>query len=1380
MAQGTQVKRMCVPVKNDARLSHPRKSFMHGLRITAIALIGLVCAGVASADSLALMSGSGQRGLGGSASVQPLVVEVRNVDGAVIAGRTINWSSSNGFVPSANSSVTDANGRASVNFTFGNYGTTNILASDSVGGTSMQAPETATGQDSITLISGNGQTGQAGTAGSQPIVVQVLDAAGNAVVGRTVNWSDTTAYTHVSAATSTTNASGFASMTFTYFDGPPVAAGTPAGILATNSIGGQSVTASVTEIGTNVLTITSGLQVNGLVGQTSAPIVAHVADWQGNPIAGATVTWSSPATGVFNLSSTSTITDASGNASITAQYIGATGDDIITADHNGFSLDVHFYLQTQTHIDVLSPNPIIGSPNTASSTPMAIQDFNKDGTPRVGDTITWSVQSGDAVPNAPTSVTDATGKATMGFTFGTLLTQFLPTDSRGVSKGVLVNPSVSGQSVQLVSGAGQTGLSQSAAASPVVMRVVDQAGVPQAGVTVNWTQYANGTFGFQGNVVYTSPTTTVSDAAGLVQATFKFGAVGKIAIRAELLSTLGSAAIVTSYGSETLTVLSGSGQSGLVGTHGAQPVVVVFRDQAGNPLANKTITWAVTNGNAVLDATSSLTNASGQASIGFTYGAAASINNISASATSSNASVGQISVDAFVTGVGANSLSLISGNGQTGVIGAAGAQPLVVEVRDAAGNPVAGRTINWTYGAGIASATAPSSIAGANGRASVGFLYAANPGPTTITATDSVNGQAVNFNLTGIQLDDHVRILSGDGQTGLPSTPGQPIVIEFRDPVTNLPLSGQTVIWSVASGPATLGAVTTSSDANGLVHANFNFGATPGTSIIQATGAGGPTHGMLQATVVTLGNNQALTIVSGNNQTLIGSTTSAPLIVQLKDTFNAPVVGATINWTATNGTLNAASSVTDANGKASNTVSASGTGPVTVQANSTRASAPVTFNFTNGLVKLPGLTPEQTATAGALDNACPALANKPNLTPQEADLLAQCQALSASSGVNTGATVAALNQLLTKTTQVQSTASSVAAVTQFQNIDARLNALRSGSQTSSLGGLSFNGADGIIPIGALLNGFLSATDNKKDAAADAGFSKWGLFVTGTLGHGAARPGTLSPGYDYDTNGLTFGIDYRKQDNWIFGAALGYSRQDTDLSQSAGSVGMTGYSLSAYNTFTFKKTWYIDSVITLGHNSFDLSRRIAYTLPLPDGTSMTVNQTATSHPGGDFREAALTFGGDFHKEAWNFSPYGQLIYSRLGFDSYSETLQNGPGSGLGLAVNARSVTGLTSILGTRVSFSHSANWGVIVPTASLEWNHEFKSDPQAINAQFIFDPTHTPIKIFGDASDSDYFRLGLGFSAVLPHGESAFLLYERTLDRNGLSQYNIAVGMRLEF
>ena len=1385
MPQPTQVRSLLAG--GNARVPQTRSSLPHKLWIAALALIGLVSATTASADSLAMLSGGGQSGLIGQSGSKPLVIELRNVDGAVIPGRTISWATSNGFQLGTASSVTDANGQASVNFTFGNYGTTDIVATDTTSNASMLAPEYSVGSDSITLISGGGQSGLANTVATQPIVVEVRDAAGQRLSGRTVNWADQTAYTQVNTATSITNASGQASMGFTFLQTPPAVAGTAVPIRATNSVGGQFVAITETPVGFPYATLVSAHTISGVYGSTSGPIVVKVQNVDGTPVAGAVINWADRVDAGQHLdgtlvtpSSTSTTTDANGLTSITVNYVGCGSGDVEASFGTLQQVDVPYTAVCTGSLTLLSPKPLSGAPSSASTSPIVFQARNQDGTVWAGATMTWSTGTGDAVPNATSSVIDASGRATMGFTFGTVFSTICATLPNGLSacENLQTTPT---ESIQLVSGEAQVGTAGAPGAQPLVVEVLDGSGNPVAGRIINWSQAG---LDPPSTSVALSTTSSTTDASGRTSVSFTYQQPGRTIITAIDSNTSAALPIrVTAVGMDTFAVITGTNQSGLVGTHSAQPLVAELRDGAGNPVVGVSVHWGTNSplAGCALDSSSSVTDASGRVSMGFTYGSTAGICSWEADDPASRARAEFSAIT-----VGADALNLIAGNGQSGSNGAHSVQPLVVEVRDAVGSAVAGRTITWTGQAAGSTPDAPTSVTGVNGRALMGFTFNAGnstSSTSTITANDTTAGHTAVFNISTNKAQGHAVIVSGGGQAGQANTSGQPIVLQLFDESGAVDGNGDgNVTWSVLSGPATLTSSTTTTDANGHVTASFNFGATPGTSIIQASGTD-PNAQFVQITVVTLANNQSLTIVSGNNQTLVGGTTSAPLVVQLKDVNNAPVVGASIDWTVANGHLGSASSVTDASGKASNTVSASGTGPVSVQADSTRAGASVTFNFSAGLAELPGLTPAQAATATAIDNACASLANKPNLSPQEADLLAQCEALNASSSVNSGSTVNALNQLLTKTTQVQSTAASVAAITQFQNINARLTALRSGSQTSSLSGLAFNGSGGMVPVGALLDGFLSASGNSKDASskdAGAGFDKWGLFVTGMLGHGAARPGSVTPGYDFDTNGLTFGIDYRKQENWIFGAAVGYSRQDTDLAQKQGSVGMTGYSLSIYNTFTLKKIWYLDSVLTLGHNNFDLSRRIAYTLPLPNGTSEIVDQLATSQPGGNYREAALTFGGDFHKDAWNFSPYGQVIYSRLGFDAYQESLQGGAGSGLGLSVDARTVTGLTSILGTRISFSHSADWGVLVPTASLEWNHEFKSDAQAIEAQFIYDPTHTPIKIVGDATDSDYFRLGFGISGVFPQGRSAFLLYEKTLARSGLSQYNIAVGLRLEF
>lgn len=1344
-----------------------------------LALLLLLLSTNAWADSLVVMSGAGQSGLGGSAASQPIVVQARNVDGQVVAGRTINWTTSNGFILGASSSATDANGLASVTFTYGSPGTTAIVASDPAGATSAQALVTSTGSDSIILISGGGQSGKAGTTSAQPIVVEVRNASGNPVVGRSVGWSDQTSYTRVASPTSTTDSAGRASMTFTYLQGPAAVDGAVATIRATNTAGGQAVDATARVLGFDVLRMVSVQSQSGLVGSSGSPLTVQLTDWNGTPVAGATVIWYERlSSGLVSLSATSSVTDANGNTSITFQYV-RPGTGEITAEYGPSATDMRFVSVGSDHMVLISPNNTYGAPGTHSTSPIVVEVRDVNNNPIPGRTIHWLTYIGDAVADAPTSVTDAAGRTSMGFTHGTVLSLISghdptilnatdPQPNWAADADTWSNPTnpANQNTFRMISGSGQTGLAGTAGAQPLVVEILDASGNPVVGVQVF--------YNISGNIVL-DPAASFTDASGRASKNFTYGGPGQTMIQAarNFGTPSGTAAYVqfhvTATGIDTMMPISGNAQSGLVGTHSAQPLVTELRNASGQPVVGRTITWIVNGGNAVFDAPTSLTDASGRASMGFTFGPTASINGLEARDTTTGVHTGY-----FASGVGADAISQISGSGQTGLAGSAGAQPLVVEVRDAAGAPVTGRTIHWSTVTGDAVAASPASVTDGSGRASMTFTRGISPN-STLVATDSSTGQQVQFFIVASQAVGSGLIVSGNGQSGLPGTAGpQPIVIELRSP-TNAPLPGQAVAWSVLSGPATLSAVSNITDAAGRASASFNFGATPGTSIIQARDVA--TGQLLQAAVTALGNNQALSVVSGDAQTLVANTTSEPLVVLLKNFANAPVVGATVSWTTSGGTLASATTVTDANGRSSNTVTTTVAGAVTVQANSVLAASPITFTLTTGLADLPNLTPEQEGVAEALDNACPALADLATLSPEQADLLARCQDLSAAAGINGGATAAALDELLADTAQAQSDTAAVAIGAQVQNVNMRLLALRSGSATSGTNGLTFTGPGGMIQLGSLMNAL--AGDEKSPQKAET-FSRWGFFATGNIGRGEADANRSSPAYDYDISGVTAGIDYRQRDNLVIGAALGYTQQDTELAGSQGEVSMSGWSLSGYSTYSFKELWYVDGVVTVGSNQFELTRRISYTLPTPGGGTTSINQLATGKPDGDLFSTALTFGGDFHKGAFGFSPYGQLVYSRMGFDAYSETLRSGPGSGLGLAVESRDIRALTGILGARMTMTHSADWGVFAPTASFEWNHEFKDDPDAIAARLIYDPTNTLISITGEPMDSDYLRIGIGMSLVLTRGRSGFLMYQHMVARDGQSQDNLSLGLRIEF
>jgi uncharacterized protein with beta-barrel porin domain len=362
--------------------------------------------------------------------------------------------------------------------------------------------------------------------------------------------------------------------------------------------------------------------------------------------------------------------------------------------------------------------------------------------------------------------------------------------------------------------------------------------------------------------------------------------------------------------------------------------------------------------------------------------------------------------------------------------------------------------------------------------------------------------------------------------------------------------------------------------------------------------------------------------------------------------------------------------------------------------------------------------------------------------------------------------------------EVQSRTGRAAIDAQYENIKARMAALRQGTAGANASALTLTGAGGRVPVSGLLAALLGDDAPARD---DPGFSRWGWFVSGNVGRGESDATSLAPRYDFDIEGITLGVDFRKSDHLVLGGAIGYTAQDTDLAGGRGSVGMDGVGLTAYASWYRADSWYFDNSISFGNNDFDLVRRIAYTVPLPGGGSASVDQAMRVATGGSDFSVASTLGRDFHREAWAYGVYGRALYSRLRFDGFTEHADDAQaGSGLGLRVDARSVSSLSTVLGGKLDYAHSAAWGVLMPHVELEWQREHRSDPDAFRAVFVDDPTGTPIVVVGDAMDASYLRFGLGVSLVLKHGRSGFVNYTKVVGREGLAQDNLALGIRVEF
>ncbi|MEO7252240.1 MAG: autotransporter domain-containing protein, partial [Arenimonas sp.] len=721
-----------------------------------------------------------------------------------------------------------------------------------------------------------------------------------------------------------------------------------------------------------------------------------------------------------------------------------------------------------------------------------------------------------------------------------------------------------------------------------------------------------------------------------------------------------------------------------------------------------------------------------------------------------------------------------SGNNQSAPTSTTLPAPLVALAKNNGIN-ARGVNVNWAVTAGSATLSTPSSVTDVNGLASVNVTLGATPGTVTITGTRADDGTAIATFTATATLVRTLTVSSGNNQSAPTSTTlPAPLVALAKNNGINA--SGVTVNWAVTSGSATLSTPSSVTDVNGLASVNVTLGPTAGPVTITGTRADDASAVAVFTLTSTL--VRSLVISSGNNQTAApGTTLALPFVVLAKDNGN-PAFGVGINWTVASGSGSLAppSSTTNTSGNASSTLTL-GTAPGAVTVTASRSDDPtvrVTFAANAAqLAALSGLKPEAAAVARAIDQFCPKLPSS-STDPNVIDLRKRCLEMIGAITTDPAGVGNALDELFADVALVQSEAGLLSAQSQFENIKARIAALRSGTRGTSFGGLAINASGGQLPVGAMFQNLL---DGNNAAAKEVGadFSRWGFFAAGTFGRGNADPGVVSPGYDFDINGFTAGADYRHSDKLIFGGSLGYTRQNNDLNAGEGKLKTRGWSASAYGTFYKNDSWYSDAMLSYGRNSYLTERRLHYSITLPGGGTTTVDQLGRGDSSGNSLTLAGSFGRDFNKNGWGFGPYFRALYTRLDFDPLTEHLISGtPGSGLALAIDTRNVTSLTSTLGGKLTYARSTTWGVVIPHVQLEWQHEFRTDPSAVEAHFLYDPTATPFTITGDAVDSDFFRFGVGMSFVMTHGRSGFFYYEKLLSRERFSQDSLAIGLRLEF
>ncbi|MFC3193757.1 autotransporter domain-containing protein [Marinicella sediminis] len=353
----------------------------------------------------------------------------------------------------------------------------------------------------------------------------------------------------------------------------------------------------------------------------------------------------------------------------------------------------------------------------------------------------------------------------------------------------------------------------------------------------------------------------------------------------------------------------------------------------------------------------------------------------------------------------------------------------------------------------------------------------------------------------------------------------------------------------------------------------------------------------------------------------------------------------------------------------------------------------------------------------------------------------------------------------------QSTSAAEIITSQLRNVSARLAQLKAGGGSGfSIAGLNGRYGNESIPLGMLA--YLNQSEEETGSVSNINdfVSPWGFFVNGTISMGERDATGRELGFDFDTFGLTAGVDYRFSPTKVAGVALGYAHFDSEIQDEA-EMKSTGFTLTGYGSMYLKDNLYLDARLSYGNPDFEQQRRIHFSLD-----DIQIDRIATGKTDASQYSVAMSMGYHFNKNSWNITPNASVNYARTTIDGFAET---GAG-GFNFAFAEQEVKSLVWSVGASVSRAISLKNGVLAPQFDFNISRETENDGGFLEARFIGAPDDEIFFIGTDEPDRTYGSAGVGLVFIGANGKQAYINYRSIFGLEGFTRGTINIGARFEF
>lgn len=284
----------------------------------------------------------------------------------------------------------------------------------------------------------------------------------------------------------------------------------------------------------------------------------------------------------------------------------------------------------------------------------------------------------------------------------------------------------------------------------------------------------------------------------------------------------------------------------------------------------------------------------------------------------------------------------------------------------------------------------------------------------------------------------------------------------------------------------------------------------------------------------------------------------------------------------------------------------------------------------------------------------------------------------------------------------------------------------------------------------------------RTAATEGG--KTGVWTTGTIRFGDRDASTGRPSYDFLTQGVSMGLDYRFSEGFAGGLGLGYGHERQDVGDNGSGITASSKSVVAYASHRIAPEIFVDWLTGYQWIDFGIRRFVT-------ATGSTVRSDRNGHQW----FASISATADLDRDDWRFAPYLRLDMTRGNLAAYAER----SGSAFDLQYLAQKVDYTSLSVGARYERHLTLAGGRFSPQIRAEYQRDLQGDSLArvgyadqLASQF------STITVNG--FDRDRVLVGIGGELVLIPAWSIEAEYAYRTGSDMLGDNSIRVGMKLRF